>query len=137
VSTILPTHTCFDDALDIIEANVRESPSLAHTDELILAHGILLHPDTGEPFAHAWVECSGWVGQAGFLNGEKGVYGLPWENFAERMRPQDVTRYTVRQALEENNRSGHYGPWLEKYDALCRNPKGVDRITLTERGGGA
>ena len=117
--TILPTHRCFDDALDYIELRLREG---AHPDSLILVHGICLAPEgphKDKPFAHAWVEHEGRVVQSGLLDGERIFYSVPSEDFAEMLRPQEFTRYTLRQALAQNLASGHYGPWEERYIALC------------------
>jgi hypothetical protein len=40
------------------------------------------------------------------------------EYYAEG-RVEKVTRYTPREALRENIRTGHFGPWEDEYRALC------------------
>lgn len=128
-STILPTHKCFDDALDYLVERVKRKPELAHGSSLILVHGICLIPegtDEGRRFAHAWVEEDDAVWQSGLLDGELIYYAMPLEDFTKALRVQESTRYTVRQAAMKNETSGHYGPWLDAYRALCRDAvKGV------------
>lgn len=55
--TIHPTHTCFDDALELIELLVKEHPELKEDigENMLIVHAICLMPD-GSPYAHAWVE---------------------------------------------------------------------------------
>ena len=120
--SIHPTHSCFDDALDFLANLLRDNPGLADAGTVHLVHGILLTPATSEPFAHAWVEYSGAVWQCGILNGKRICYGMDPTEFAEKLRPQDVTRYTPRQAWKENERSNTFGPWVERYQELCRKP---------------
>lgn len=110
-----PTHTAFDDALDFfVECNV----PLIEFDEYSVVHGICLRPDE-TPFAHGWVEHHGIAVQAGLLEGQRIYYGVPLREFRERWRVREQTRYTVIEALRENYRSGHYGPWVEAYARLC------------------
>lgn len=122
--TIRPTNTCFDDALDWIV--FRLAADAGALDKLVLAHGICLipeGPEEGRPFAHAWVEEGEEAWDFGILNGEKVAYAQPKEQHAQNLRVQQATRYTVREAAHENQRSGHYGPWREEYAALCRDAK--------------
>jgi hypothetical protein len=118
---ILPTHHCFDDALDIIAARAHaEFESARH---LVLVHGICLIPEgprEGEPFSHAWVEDRDEVWQGGLFDGETVAYAMSTGEFEALLRVQERTRYSLREAWEENCRTGTYGPWVEKYRALCR-----------------
>lgn len=129
--TMTPTHRCFDDALDFISERVTLDPELAHGVRLHLVHGILLAPANtvgvapGQPFAHAWVEedvglldCAVW--DAGLVGGVRVYYSVSRKAFFEKMRPQDMTRYTVREAYEQNVRTNHFGPWRLDYVDLCR-----------------
>jgi hypothetical protein len=128
--TVHPTHTCFDDALDYIEALIRQDVHLVrrNSSKLFVVHGICLKPEgptKGEPFAHAWVEDEysepeARVWQGGILNGERIFYALDRVEFFQRMRVQECTRYTLREASDHNHRTNHYGPWLDKYKRLCR-----------------
>lgn len=116
---ILPTHHCFDDALDFIEERLRRNASALH---LVLVHGIALGPSgphEGEPFAHAWVEEDDVAWDCGMLDGQRVYYSLERGEFYASLRIQDFTRYTLREAWQENQRSGHYGPWKAEYAALC------------------
>jgi hypothetical protein len=116
---VLPTHHCFDDALDFIAARLGRDASARH---LLLVHGIALAPagqHEGEPFAHAWVEEQGVVWDSGILDGVPVHYSVERDDFYASLRIQCFTRYTVREAWLENHRSGHYGPWKDEYRALC------------------
>jgi hypothetical protein len=119
-TVIMPTLRCFDDALDYIET--RAKLNIGDWQALVLAHGILLVPDgkeEGTPFAHAWVEEGDAVIQRGIIEGVATYYAVKKAEFETLMRPVKVTRYTVRQALDENWKSNHYGPWEPVYRALC------------------
>jgi hypothetical protein len=60
------------------------------------------------------------VWQGGIYESERIFYAQDRAEFFKRMRVQESTRYTVREAVAENYRTNHYGPWVEKYAALCR-----------------
>jgi hypothetical protein len=122
VSIIYPTHRCFDDALDFVTERMKEDPK-GLENKLLVVHGIVLMPsgpDEGEPYAHAWVEEGSLVWQGGILDGERVYWSVEWSEFRDELRVQEATRYTLRQAYMENQRTNHYGPWLAKYEALCR-----------------
>jgi len=125
MADIHPTHTCFDDALDFFaEAGI--PPNMI--DEFRVVHGICVAPDH-QSYAHAWVEhvdtrqCI----QAGIFNGKRIFHAAPLATYYARLRVQEITRYTPNAALRENHRTGHYGPWVEKYRALCSRNKSVWR----------
>ena len=123
MTTVLPTHTCFDDALEIIESIIKAHPDAAHTDEFVLVHAIV-HPE-GEDFAHAWVESrEGIVFWKGIVDGEKVILGSPSLEFRSGWKPVEWTAYTPREAAEQNARWGTFGPWEMKYLRLCRDYKG-------------
>lgn len=126
--TIYPTGSCFDDALDFVEARVRQRPRLARTSDLLVCHGICIipsgNPEAGELYAHAWVEEGQVVWQGGILDGERIYFATQRDQFYIRLQVQDVTRYTLRQVWEENRRTRHFGPWESRYEALCRKKKG-------------
>jgi hypothetical protein len=115
-----PTGTCFNDALDYLELVVKETPRHAWPDYK-LAHGILLAPDGG-PYSHAWVEQrDAHVWHCGILNGVRGYGRIDRDEYYEEMCVQEVTRYTIEQAWQQNHISGHYGPWVERYRRLCKD----------------
>lgn len=125
---ILPTHTCFDDALDYLgHLATRKDPTLRRH---VLVHGICtvnkaqaVDATDGEPFAHAWVEYRGQVIQGGILAGAKVWWSSSIDDFHETLNVLESTRYTVEEASAENMRTGHYGPWVEKYEELTRTAK--------------
>jgi hypothetical protein len=119
---IRPTHTCFDDALEFFAERLKAKPALAKANGFVLVHGVLLAPSgphEGEPFAHAWVEEAGEVWNSGLLEGQLIYYAVDRDEWYREMRLQDSTRYSPRAAWEANERSGHNGPWEERYRALC------------------
>lgn len=133
---IRPTHSCFDDAIDLIAHRVTVDPALARGTTLRLVHGIALAPAdvvdglrAGDRFAHAWVEedvpgqLEAHVWQMGILNGERVAFAMTRSEFQRRLQIQASTSYTCRQVYHENRRSGTYGPWREEYRALCRRQK--------------
>lgn len=128
VENLYPTHTCFDDALDLIVALVQSNPQLAYTAEIKLVHAVCKSP-SGVEFAHAWVER--WENMcyfAGIIAGERGYYGAPKSEFYTEYNVQETTKYTVKEAYLYNRSTGHYGPWKKRYQELCG--KG-DRKILT------
>jgi hypothetical protein len=129
MSYVLPTHTCFDDALDLIEAIVIENRR--EFKKLKLAHGICLMPD-GEPYAHAWVEREGVCLFVGIIDGKRLTLAADHVEYYIDMKVQEVTHYTVAQAMAENKRSNHYGPWKPEYAALCGHKAHETRYLLTE-----
>jgi hypothetical protein len=123
--TIHPTHHCFDDALDFLALRVISNPSLAQDPSFVLVHGIRLAPDDVTLFAHAWVEHGSQVWDAGLLDGRRVAFTADRAEYYRHGRVQCTTRYTCRQAFEENRASGHYGPWLPAYLALCSTSRRV------------
>lgn len=131
MSTIYPTGTCFDDALDYLVTRVKADPRIAHERRVRLAHGIALIPEgqpgAGERFAHAWVEEADHCYTMGILRGERVLVVHEHDAFYLRLRIERVTHYTIRQAYLENLRTNHYGPWKPEYLALCRNIQAAAR----------
>jgi hypothetical protein len=138
VTDIHPTNTCFDDALDYLEA-IAMHKSLEELHRHVLVHGICLMPKGGKDpegtrFAHAWVErdirpppnhsllgpSTREVLQAGFLEGERVLIWMPRDFFNVTMRPQEETCYTIEQAWLLNRIHNTYGPWKPEYVALCK-----------------
>ena len=113
---ISPTHTCFDDALDLLVALLRQNQGRRRT--LRLVHGIVLAGGS-RLWAHAWLQEGDTVFFSGIVDGEKSYFqGSRAEYYAE-IQVQEHTSYTVAMALEHNRTSGHYGPWKARYLALC------------------
>jgi hypothetical protein len=127
-SLIFPTHRCFDNAVEFCDRRARaRHPSV---ETLRLVHGIILVPrdqPTGltdaEPdmrSVHAWVEDGDLVWDAGLLDGVQIEFAVQKAEYYAHYRVQETTVYTMRELLEHNRASGHYGPWRPEYRALCR-----------------
>ena len=121
---LLPTHTCFDDAIETLG----EMFTASHNDyaDLRLVHGLVRLPN-GKLSAHAWCEfeknAKTYVVFVAILNGERQHFvGEQGEYYAE-IGVVETTRYTVEQAALENRRSGNLGPWLPRYRARTRDAK--------------
>jgi hypothetical protein len=121
VPIVLPTHHCFDDALDYIVVRLRRDKGDA--DRLRLVHGIVRLPDeqpgAGERVAHAWVEEAALVFDSGLLNGQQIVVTHPKLAFYRRMRVESTTVYRVEEAWALNALHRTFGPWEPQYQALC------------------
>lgn len=147
-SVLPPTHRCFDDALDYLQAAVMDAAGVPEVLEYIrhvitgsrppraasrvkrflaryaVVHGVCLHPgDSTDRFAHAWVEHQGYVIQATLLERRRVFYRMASAEFRKAWRPRDMTRYTVEETLRKNYTSGHYGPWESRYAELV-HPRG-------------
>lgn len=122
-----PTHTCFTDAAEFVNERVRLNPELAFGTTLLLVHGILVAPERddlrdgslagGQRYAHAWVEdeINGQVVaiHAALVDGVKTYIARPRDEFYRDARVVETTRYTMREVLRHNLRTGHLGPWDE------------------------
>jgi hypothetical protein len=113
-NTILPTFHCFDDALELIAARVAEG-----ADGVLLVHGIAVGAN-GEPYAHAWVEEHGLSWDSGLWQGQRIYYAVGVAEFYAARQIVQTTKYTAREAAEQNHRTHSYGPWEPVYRALCR-----------------
>jgi hypothetical protein len=114
-----PTHSCFDDSLEFIEYVCGEYKQ-DDLSMLTLVHGIFIGDD-GKPHTHAWVEDSSTKTAifAGIYQGTKTYLFSKLDQFHNRYKFTETTRYTLREAMEHNLRTMSYGPWDPKYIALC------------------
>lgn len=117
---ILPTGTCFDDALAlwaIFTKNSRAIPA-------ILVHGICLHAD-GTPYSHAWIEKADVCIFSGIMHGEKMAFEVAQPDFYEYFRvTDDVMKYGIEDFLAfEDLHERKAGPWEERYIALTTDGK--------------
>jgi len=113
---IYPTHTCFDDALELI--GIWNSPE--RQPDLRLVHAICEAP-TGERYAHAWVEDVR-IGSAyfgGIYQGEKVTVVAKADEYRAGLNIQEVKVYSVSEAIRLNHETNHFGPWEERFRALC------------------
>lgn len=117
--TILPTGECFDDAVAIIAELVEENPGVLVTDEYVIVHAVVA--PYGEDMAHAWVESKDTVQFIGIVDGERVIVEADRIEFYENIKAKDWTKYTIREAYQEERRTGECGPWEEKYQQLCKD----------------
>lgn len=126
MTDILPTHQCFDDAIDRLGELAREGGQMP-----TLVHGICA-ADDGTPYAHAWVENRGLVWDAGMLNGQRVSFAVPVLEYWSAKRVGRTWRYTVIEMLRANREHGTYGPWVPELIELCRDtPRILGRVQAT------
>lgn len=106
---ILPTHTCFDDALDTLERIAIESPDTV--DEFHVIHAICM--TDGELFSHAWLEHipTSRVVFVGIREGARETFVALSSEYEAELSVQWKIRYRAWEAVEINHRTNHYGPW--------------------------
>jgi hypothetical protein len=116
-NTVYPTHSCFDDAMEFIDYLAVEFKDESMPIQLV--HG-LMKGDDGQLHAHAWVEESnmGLAVFAGIHRGQKTYFYTPVKDFYACYRITETTKYSIEEALQNNLRTIHFGPWEPKYVAL-------------------
>lgn len=127
-TTIYPTFDCFTDAMDFLDHVAREDPEVA--ERVVLVHAVCIS-DCGREFAHAWIEDTkhSMAIFCGIYMDQKIYLAAPLANFYIGYTVKESTRYTVKEAIEENLRTFNFGPWEEKYITLCnKGEKGMDRV---------
>lgn len=117
--TIMPTHECFDDAVEIVAALVEENRRVMITAEYMIVHAIVA--PYGEDMAHAWVESKDTCRFIGLLDGERVLVEYDRAMFYDQMHVKDQTRYTILEACQAEQRTGRCGPWEEKYQRITRD----------------
>jgi len=130
---IYPTGTCFDDAMELVEEIIKSDKSKLST--LFLVHGICREPG-GELFSHAWVEEGDSCYFDGIINGEQAHIECDRAGFHDHFDVQEFTRYTMHKAFTENIRTNNFGPWEEKYLALCGRDREKTTFSLCKSNGG-
>lgn len=118
-----PTHTAFDDVLDFYTGVPVE---MRH--EFFVMHGICTRPTQPRRFAHAWIEHeSGFVLMSGVVDGVLAFGLMTRDAFEAEFQVEHSTRYSFAEALAENARADHFGPWVPAYRELCfaRDEKGA------------
>jgi hypothetical protein len=104
--------------MEFIDHIARKAPELA--DIMFLVHAVCISGG-GQEFTHAWVEdtLNKMCIFCGVYMGKKNYFAAPMENFFKGYTVKESTRYTVAEAMAENLRTIHFGPWEKKYDDLC------------------
>jgi len=121
--TIYPTHTCFDDALELIHSLLQSAADkgINAESDLLLVHAICTGPHG--PYAHAWVEdsseCRSYF--VGILNGERIVLAAHTSDYEQSLNVTESTKYGWSEAFALNRKHETYGPWKPEYQALCKN----------------
>lgn len=129
MGNILPTHACFDNALDLLTALVADDQSRAYTREFILVHAICEAP-TGLRYAHAFVERNDVsVIFAGIMDGTLQYFITPKADYYRETGVRETTKYTIREATYQNIQHNNFGPWEERFRVLCGDEKRIMAIT--------
>ncbi len=124
-SAVQPTGSCFDDAIELISAWLKEGKINAHRLDCKLGHGIAYSPGAVRvPFSHAWVELEGLTYQSGIYQGQKIVWATDSFSVYESLSIKDFKLYSIRQIWEENKKHVTHGPWEKRYIDLCSNNRG-------------
>lgn len=122
MSTIIyATGTCFDDAIEYVEARVKLDPTLALRNDFVVAHAIIDPNPDGGPLAHAWVEDGPTVIFRGIFNGEPIWCTVDKAEYLAAANVLDITRYTMRDVLgHAQAHNFETGPWKPEYRRFCR-----------------
>jgi hypothetical protein len=116
--TILPTHSCFDDALaimvDLLAAGVPDAK---------FVHAIVA--PYGKPFAHAWVEIGDVAMFKGIVDGKTVVVTRRVAAHYKALAVSESTHYSIDDAIAAEETAGHPAPWDDRYRELTRE-NGVD-----------
>lgn len=133
MTTLRPTHSCFDDAFNFFVVVVMPDELAAHREHFRIVHAMCKAPGNEAPYAHAWVEeaqpdgAIAW--QAGYIeSGELIYYAV---TVPELMRVHGVmtaTRYRPELAADIAARKRSAGPWRPEYIAACATRDGAPRI---------
>lgn len=133
MSPLMPTHECFNDAIEFVLEELQHDNDKALAYRVV--HAVCLNPHTNEPFAHAWVEgvslepeCDDAIVEGMLLDGVRVWVASPRAQLYEDLRPQKILRYTPAEWMEQNEKSVHYGPWDAEIAALCKDPKELKRV---------
>jgi len=115
---VLPTHTCFDDALEFLEDLARREEPFTH---FRVVHALLKNPDS-EVYAHAWLlnTANNTVVFAGIYDNEKIYIEADADEYYSKIDILDMTQYDSVEICEMNHLYGTYGPWKTQYLEYCR-----------------
>jgi hypothetical protein len=132
MTTITPTHSCFDDAMEFFEIFDLNDPEVRAEmfDSLRLVHGLCYSVANGVRYAHGWIEervpgddpdRQGWpehvVWQGMAHDGGRAYFAVERTWFYGAYSVESRTVYRIDEVVAQNQASGHYGPWDPRYRA--------------------
>ena len=127
MTTFEPTHHCFDDALDLLALVMKQRRHFREHWRLV--HAIC--QCNGGLFAHAWCERDGNIAVTAFIiDGAHTFVEMRRRDLYKLFRPQMMTKYNPWEAMRENLRTNHFGPWLDCYREHCGGSEILGAITL-------
>lgn len=115
---VYPTRRCFDDAAEIMLAMAQADPEPVFDHEVLVVHGIVESNEPGkegDPISHGWVEYKEFVFFRGIINGETMELRASRREFYKDCQVKELIRYTIEEVIENNERHGTTGPWIEHY----------------------
>lgn len=128
--TIYPTHACFDDAVEYVNALAERGASREEIETYTLVHAIVIAPD-GERIAHAWLEHEEEFIQAGIYNSEKVWMRMDQEEFSRAYNVELQLRYSISEAVNLMIEQGP-GPWDPRIRVLSDAPADENKIWKVE-----
>lgn len=115
--SLLPTGTCFDDAMDMLAEYVVRGV----TKDIRLVHGFCCW--ARRPYAHAWIELGNEVYEGKFMAGDRVFMIMPKTAFYKDMVITEPTRYDVAEVAQLTQEHGNYGPWDYRYKKALAQSK--------------
>lgn len=117
---IYPTHSCFDDALELVAQLVLLYPE--KEADLFIVHA-LCKAQGGEIYAHAWMEDDrkNMAVFTGIQDAERRHFAGVLLEYRAYLNVQEHQRYRWKEAYALNVLTGHQGPWETKFRVACGN----------------
>lgn len=117
MTTLYPTHQCFNDAIELLDALMGAG---ADPLQLRLVHAICEAPD-GHHYAHGWIEDveDGTAMWKALLDGIAINVCADAAEHRASMKILESISYEMTEVYRLNVESGHFGPWIEKYREAC------------------
>lgn len=131
---VLPTHSCFDDALRFFAL----WPNLVARNNALIVHGICIGSDAGVRYAHAWVEVDDAmhgraVCQSGMLDGETFFMLVAVEDYYVKMNVHSAYKYSFVEAIVHTVNEGIAGPWEQELKELMDARSGDGRAIVGQK----
>lgn len=113
------TGTCFLDAIRY-GVLIHQTEQMKPDEPIAVVHAIC-SGDGGHEFVHAWAEHRGLAWQGVHKNAEPLYIGSPLADLRRLLRARQVRTYTLDEAIEQVEATGHTGPWKGKLLKLGLN----------------